>query len=43
MKSTQAEFGNEQASIMCYRGDLPDPQWLDQDPCKLFPRIPVLK
>lgn len=29
--ATQSEFGDELLSILCYRGILPDPQWIDRD------------
>lgn len=31
--------------ILCYRGNLPNPQWLDDDSCKFLPtsRVLVLK
>jgi hypothetical protein len=32
MYKDQAEFGGEQVEILCYRGNLPNPQWLDEDP-----------
>jgi len=32
MNKNQAQFGGEQMKIMCYRGNLPNPQWLDEDP-----------
>ncbi|KAF8432654.1 hypothetical protein L210DRAFT_3650122 [Boletus edulis BED1] len=31
MNRYQAEFGGEQMNIMCYRGKLPHPRWLDED------------
>ncbi|KAF8431023.1 hypothetical protein L210DRAFT_3561370 [Boletus edulis BED1] len=31
MNRHQAEFGGEQMNIMCYRGQLPHPRWLDED------------
>jgi len=27
----RTDFGSEQVEIMCYRGNLPNPQWLDED------------
>ncbi|KAI9566246.1 hypothetical protein HD554DRAFT_2025961 [Boletus coccyginus] len=40
LNSNQVDFGNEQMSILCYRGKSSNPQWVDEDPCKLFPTSP---
>ena len=31
------DFGIQTVRLVCYRGSLSDPKWLDQDECEFFP------
>ena len=31
------DFGIQTVRLVCYRGSLSDPRWLDQDECEFFP------
>ena len=44
-ESNPADFGIQTVRVMCYRGDLSKPEWVDQDPCKFsgfFASVTVL-
>ncbi|KAI9572586.1 hypothetical protein HD554DRAFT_2202484 [Boletus coccyginus] len=34
-ESDPTDFGMQVVSLVCYRGSLPDPEWVDQDPCDI--------
>ena len=34
------DFGIQIIRLLCYRGKLSDPQWVDQDECEFFPPLP---
>ena len=34
------DFGVQTVRLVCYRGSLSDPKWLDQDECEFFPPLP---
>ncbi|KAI9566206.1 hypothetical protein HD554DRAFT_2174667 [Boletus coccyginus] len=35
MNRNKWDFGGERMEILCYRGNSSNPQWIDEDPCKL--------
>lgn len=35
-ESTPEDFGVQNVRILCYRGQLPDPKWVDQDQCRFL-------